>query len=132
MLVKKDGTWTFCVDYYYLNDLTVKGTFPIPAFNQLMDELSNACWFSNLDLFAGYHQVGLKASDEHKTAFSTHSGHYEFKVMAFGLTGAPNTFESAMNITLAPLFSTNALLSSLRISWSSVPLMSSIFSILKL
>ena len=39
LLVKKDGTWTFCVDYYYLNDLTVKGTFPIPAFNQLMDEV---------------------------------------------------------------------------------------------
>lgn len=94
-----------------------------------MDELSNACWFSILDLFAGYHQVRLKAGDEHKTAFSTHSGHYEFKVMAFGLMGAPNTFESAMNITLAPLFSANALLSSLRISWSSVPLMSNIFSI---
>lgn len=27
-------------------------------------------------------------------------GHYEFKVMAFGLTGAPNTFLAAMNETL--------------------------------
>lgn len=102
LLVKKDGLWQFCVDYRYLNDLIVKGTFPILVFDQLMDELSNARWFSILDLFAGYHEVRLKVGEEHKTAFSTHSGHFEFKVMAFGLTGAPNTFQHTMNIT-APL-----------------------------
>jgi hypothetical protein len=28
-------------------------------------------------------------------------GHFEFRVMAFGLTGAPNTFLEAMNDTLS-------------------------------
>jgi hypothetical protein len=92
MVWKKDRSWRFCVDYRYLNDLTVKGTFSIPVFTQLMDELSRARWFSILDLFVGYHQVSLKEGEEFKTAFSTHFEHFEFKVMAFGLTGAPNTF----------------------------------------
>ena len=35
-------------------------------------------------------------------AFQTHLGQYEFRVMAFGLTGAPGTFQAAMNATLAP------------------------------
>jgi hypothetical protein len=45
----------------------------------------------------------LKAGEEFKTAFSTHSGQYVFLVMPFGVTGGPGTFQSAMNTTLAPL-----------------------------
>jgi hypothetical protein len=47
---KKDGTWRLCVDYRYLNALTLKSRFPIPVFDELMDELSQAKWFSTLDL----------------------------------------------------------------------------------
>jgi hypothetical protein len=45
----------------------------------------------------------LTPGDEHKTAFNTHHGHFDFTVMAFGLTGGPATFQSEMNRTLAPL-----------------------------
>jgi hypothetical protein len=67
-----------------------------------MDELSQARWFSTLDLRAGFHQILLRNGEEYKTAFQTHVGLYEFCVMAFGLTGAPGTFQGAMNATLAP------------------------------
>ena len=68
-----------------------------------MDELTGASWFTCLDLTAGYHQIRLQAGEEPKTAFQTHCGQYEFRVMAFGLTGALATFQRAMNTTLAPL-----------------------------
>jgi hypothetical protein len=73
------------------------------VIDELLEELFGASWFSILDPRAGFHQILLKAGEEHKTAFQTHMGHYEFRVMAFGLTGAPGTFQRAMNQTLFPL-----------------------------
>lgn len=75
----------------------------MPVFDELMDGLANAKWFCKLYLRAGYHQILLQPGEEHKTAFQTHRGHYEFRVMAFGLSGAPANFLSAMNETLAPV-----------------------------
>jgi hypothetical protein len=100
---KKDGGWRLCVDYRMLNALTVKSKFPIPVIDELLDELSHASWFSVLDLRAGFNQIRLAPGEEHKTAFQTHWGQFEYTIMSFGLTGAPNTFQGAMNTTLHPL-----------------------------
>ena len=88
----------------------MKSKYPVPVFYQLMDELAQAKWFSKLDLKAGYHQIRLVPGEEPKTVFQTHMGHFEFRVMAFGLTGAPNTFLGAMNETLAPVLRKCALM----------------------
>lgn len=87
----------------YLNAMTVKSVYPILVFDQLVDKLGAASWFSVLDLHFGYHQIRLQPGEEYKTAFSTHAGHFEFCVVPFGATGAPATFEGAMNVTLAPI-----------------------------
>ena len=94
---KKDNTMRMCVDYRELNDITVKNSFPLPRIDDLHDQLAHAVYFTKLDLFTGYHQIPIKSSDQHKTAFISRYGTYEFKVMPFGLSNAPATFQSAMH-----------------------------------
>jgi hypothetical protein len=91
------------VDFRHLNAITLKTKYPVPLIDDFLDELGQASWFTSLDLTAGYHQIRLKPGEAYKTAFQTHTGHYEFRVMAFGLTSAPAIFQMAMNTTLAPL-----------------------------
>jgi len=104
LLVKnKTGDWRLCVDYRRLNALTVKDKFPLPVIDEFMDELAGSKWFTSLDMRSGFHQIRMKEADQYKTAFQTHHGHFEYKVMPYGVTGDPATFQRVMNWVLAPL-----------------------------
>ena len=99
---KKTGELRMVVDYRALNKVTVKNRYPLPRIDDLFDKLFGAKYFSCLDAASGFHQILLKDEDKPKTAFRTPFGHYQFKVLPFGLTNAPATFQAVMNNLFNP------------------------------
>ena len=100
---KKDGKLRLIQDYRKLNDITIKNRYPLPLASDIINRLRNAKYFTKFDVRWGYNNVRIREGDEWKAAFVTDQGLYEPKVMFFGLTNAPATFQALMNSIFADL-----------------------------
>ena len=95
--------WRLVVDFRQLNKKLLADKFPLPRIDTILDQLGRAKYFSTLDLMSGFHQIPLKEECRKYTAFSTDSGHYQFKRLPFGLNISPNSFQRMMAIAMAGL-----------------------------
>jgi hypothetical protein len=94
---KKDGQLRPVQDYRKLNDHTIKNRYPLPLIPDLIAAVRKAALFTKFDVRWGYNNVRIKPGDEWKAAFITPFGLYQPRVMFFGLTNSPATFQAMMN-----------------------------------
>ena len=90
-----------CVDYRPLNKDTIRDSYPLPLIDEIFDRISKAKIYTKLDLRSAYNQIRIREGDEYKTAFVCRYGHYEYKVMTFGLKNAPACFQRMINSALS-------------------------------
>ncbi|XP_073699461.1 uncharacterized protein [Garra rufa] len=102
LVPKPDGTLRFCNDYRRLNEVSAFDSYPMPRVDELLERLGRARYITTLDLTKGYWQVPLSSEARPKTAFSTPSGHWQYRTLPFGLHGAPATFQRLMDVVLRP------------------------------
>ena len=100
---KKDGSLRFCIDYRRLNVASQKYAYTLPRIDTCLDAMNGARWFSTFNLRSGYHQVLIDEESADKTTFITREGTFRFRVMPFGLTGAPATFQRLMDLVMSGL-----------------------------
>ena len=94
---KKDGKLRPVQDYRALNSWTVKNQYPLPLIPVLIRDLGGAFIYSKLDVRWGYNNIRIRAGDEWKAAFKTSRGLHQPKVMFFGMSNSPPTFQGFMD-----------------------------------
>jgi hypothetical protein len=94
---KKDGSLRAVFDYRMLNAITARDRYPLRRIESLLDSMHGRSVFSTLGLQSGYHQILIDPDDVPKTAFLTLLRQFQFKVLCFGLTNAPATFQRVIN-----------------------------------
>jgi hypothetical protein len=98
LFVKKpNGSLRFCIDFRKLNAITRKDRYPLPLIDETLARLTNAKIFTKLDIRQAFHRIRMAAESEDLTTFRTRYGSYKCKVLPFGLTNGPATYQRYMN-----------------------------------
>ena len=84
-----------------MNEWTICNRYPLPLISELISRVQGASLFSKFDIRWGYNNVHIKEGDEWKAAFITNQGLFKPRVMFFGLTNSPTTFQTMMNAIFA-------------------------------
>jgi len=100
---KKDGSKRIVMDYYNLNDQTIKNNYPFLLITELIDNMGSKKVFMKMDLRWGFNNIRIKEGNEWKGAFTMYIGSFEPTVMFFGMTNSPATFQAIMNKILRDL-----------------------------
>jgi hypothetical protein len=59
LIVKKDGSRQFCVDYHDLNKIMKCNAYPLPLIDELLNWVGGSMYWSSMDLISGYWQIPL-------------------------------------------------------------------------
>nr|ABV45229.1 unknown [Ascogregarina taiwanensis] len=106
---KKDGGWRLCLDYRRLNAQMESDRYPIPLFWQQIQEAAHHRWYICLDINWGFWNLPLKEDSREFTAFLTHRGAFEFRVLLFGVKNSPSEFQRMMDGVLSEFYNKGVL-----------------------
>ena len=97
---KGNRSLQFCIDFRKLNLITRKDRYPLPLIDKTLARLGKARIFTKLDIRQAFHRIQIYPDSEDLTTFCTRYRIYKIKVVPFGLTNRPATYQYYINNVL--------------------------------
>ena len=96
VVVAKPKKIRICLDPQELNKVIQRPKYQMPTLEELLPKLCKAKIFSTLDAKDGFYQISLDEASSKLTTFWTPFDRYRYLRMPFGVSLAPEEFESTL------------------------------------
>ena len=91
---KPNGDIRLCVDMRRADSAIVQKRHPILTVDKVLHDLNGSTVFSKLDIKWAFHQVELSEQSRLITTFATHKGLFRYKRLMFGVSCAPEMYQT--------------------------------------
>jgi hypothetical protein len=95
--------YRFCTDFRGLSPVATVPVYRIPDVKDNLSLMAGSRYFTLLDIDNAYWNIPIPEEGKDKTGFVTPFGSFRYEKMAFGLSGAPSTFQRVMDAMLVGL-----------------------------
>ena len=85
------------VDLRELNKLIVPEPQPFPRIDDITVLAGSCSWWSSFDINSAFWAIPIRFRDRKKLGFVTQRGHYQWKVLPFGLKTSPAIFQRILS-----------------------------------
>ena len=93
---KASGAWRPIIDLSTLNKYIAKTKFKMETVQSMLASVRQGDWMVSIDLKDAYFQIPVHPDSRPFLRFVTGSGVFQFRVICFGLTTAPQVFSRVM------------------------------------
>ena len=90
---RPNGSLRVCLDPSDLNQAIKRHHLQLPTTDELLSQLSGACYFTKLNASNGYWQVRLDDESSHLLVFDTPFDRHRFKRMPYGIHSTSEVFQ---------------------------------------
>ncbi len=98
--LKANEDLRFCVNYRKLNIISKRNRYPLPLLDEVIDKIVGCKHLTRLNIISAFNKLRMHPDSEDYTTFITALGAYKYKVLPFGLTNGPASFQQYMNDVL--------------------------------
>ncbi len=107
MVRKADGTWRMVIDYRQMNKQIRADTYPLPLISEILHDIAGHKYYITLDLNWGFWNLPLTPASRPMTAFITHRGLHQYRVLPFGMRNSPSEFQRMSDAVFGHLYDRN-------------------------